>query len=367
MSIKSLPATYMRGGTSRALIFRKQDLPEDVSQWDRIFLACLGSPDSYGRQLDGMGGGISSLSKVCVLAPSQREDADVDYTFAQVSVTEAKVDYKGNCGNVSSAVGPFAVEQGWCRVRGDEALVRIFNTNTQKLIHATFPLKMGAPEYDGELQIPGVAGAGAPIRLDFLNPGGAVTGRLLPTGHLQEPLVSSRYGALTVSMIDAANPCLFLRATELGLTGQESPLDLEKNLELLQELEILRRRASVQMGISESEDAAASSVAVPYVGLVHGASSKEAHFSMRVIASGQPHKALPLTVSLCAAVAARVPGTIVQAVARDAEDTLRIEMPSGILTMSAVVSLQAGEWTAQRGSFYRTARPLFRGEVFYRG
>lgn len=367
MSIKSLPATYMRGGTSRALVFRKQDLPADVSQWDRIFLSCLGSPDSYGRQLDGMGGGVSSLSKVCVLAPSQRDDADVDYTFAQVSVTEAKVDYKGNCGNISSAVGPFAVEQGWCRVQGDEALVRIFNTNTQKLIHAAFPLKNGAPDYDGELQIPGVAGAGAPIRLDFLNPGGAVTGRLLPTGHLQEVLVSARFGELTVSMVDAANPCLFLRATELGLSGQESPSELEKNLELLQEVEILRRRASVQMGIASSEEAAAASVAIPYVGLVHGASSDDAHFSMRVIASGQPHKALPLTVSLCAAVAARIPGTIPHAVAHGSGDTLRIEMPSGVLTMSAVASCQSGEWMAERGSFYRTARPLFRGEVFYRG
>lgn len=366
MSLRSIPATYMRGGTSRALIFKREDLPVDSSLWGRIFLSCMGSPDTYGRQLDGMGGGISSLSKVAVLSRSRREDADVDYTFAQVSVTEAKVDYKGNCGNISSAVGPFAVEQGWCRVQGDTATVRIFNTNTEKLIHATFSVKGGQPQYEGDLQIPGVSGTGAPIRLDFLNPGGAVTGRLLPTGHLQEVLSSSLFGNLTVSLLDAANPCLFLRASELGLTGTESPSVLEVQKELLQEIEALRRKASVRMGIAADEEAAAKSVAIPYVGLVQRASSEEADFSMRVIASGQPHKALPLTVSLCGAVAARIPGTIVHDCAGGGSDVVRIEMASGILRLSASVAQDNGVWKVTSGSFYRTARPLFRGEVLYR-
>ena len=148
----------------------------------RLFLAAMGSPDPNGRQLNGMGGGISSLSKVCVLAPSEREDADVDYTFAQVQIREPRVDYRSNCGNMSSAVGPFAVDEGLVRPNGDTAVVRIFNTNTRKIIRSTFPLEDGRAATDGDLAIPGVAGTGAPVRLDFLAPGGATTGKLLPTG-----------------------------------------------------------------------------------------------------------------------------------------------------------------------------------------
>ena len=176
MPLLALPAVFMRGGTSRAIMFHARDLPEREA-WDRIFLGAMGSPDPNGRQLNGMGGGISSLSKVCVLAPSTRDDADVDYTFAQVQIKEAAVDYRGNCGNMSSAVGPFAVDEGIVRPNGDTAVVRIFNTNTRKIIRSTFPLMQGRAATEGTLAIPGVAGTGAPVRLDFLAPGGATTGR----------------------------------------------------------------------------------------------------------------------------------------------------------------------------------------------
>src|SRR5262249_33435626 len=150
--------------------------------------AAMGSPDPYGRQLDGMGGGVSSVSKVCVLAPSAREDADIDYTFAQVQVRERAVDYRGNCGNMSSAVGPFAVDEGLIRMSGESATVRIFNTNTKKIIRAMFPLDGDRARYDGDLVIPGVAGSGAPVRLDFVDPGGAATGKLLPSGNAMDRL-----------------------------------------------------------------------------------------------------------------------------------------------------------------------------------
>jgi len=182
MSLLSLPAVFMRGGTSRAVMFHARDLP-DRAEWDPLFLAAMGSPDPNGRQLNGMGGGISSLSKVCVIAPWTRKDADLDYTFAQVQIREPRVDYRGNCGNMSSAVGPFAMDEGLVRAEGDMATVRIYNTHTKKLIHATFPLRDNLPRYDGDLVIPGVAGSGAPVRLDFIAPGGATTGKLLPTGH----------------------------------------------------------------------------------------------------------------------------------------------------------------------------------------
>src|SRR5580704_15729986 len=163
----ALRAVFMRGGTSKAIIFRAGDLPPDRAQWAPIFLGVIGSPDPNGRQLDGMGGGLSSLSKVCVVGPPTHPDADVDYTFAQVSVTGATVDYSGNCGNMSAAVGPFAVDEGLAKTVGAEATVRIQNTNTNKLIVAHFRLDGGRAAVDGAFALPGVAGTGAPIRLEF--------------------------------------------------------------------------------------------------------------------------------------------------------------------------------------------------------
>src|SRR5439155_17851653 len=168
------------GDTSRHVMFNTRDLT-DGGEWDPIFLAAMGSSDPNGRQHNGMGGGISSLSKVCVLAGSERSDADVDYTFAQVQIREPHVDYRSNCGNMSSAVGPFAVDEGIVRPNGDTAMVRIFNTNTGKIIRSTFALEDGRAATDGDLAIPGVAGTGAPGRLDCLVPGGATTDKLLPT------------------------------------------------------------------------------------------------------------------------------------------------------------------------------------------
>src|SRR4051794_35017754 len=154
----------MRGGTSKALMLHARDLPASRAAWNSLFLAAMGSPDPYGRQLDGLGGGVSSLSKVCVIAPSERPDTDVDYTFAQVMIREAQVDYTGNCGNMSSAVGPFAIDEGLIQPSSpDTALVRIFNTNTGKAIHATFPVEANRARYDGDLVIPGVSGSGAPV------------------------------------------------------------------------------------------------------------------------------------------------------------------------------------------------------------
>src|SRR5574338_1556197 len=175
-----IPAVFMRGGTSNAVVFHARDLPRDRSSWDEIFLAAIGSPDPYGRQLDGMGGGISSLAKVCVVGPPTRPDADIDYTFAQVQVKDAAVDYSGNCGNMSSAMGPFAVDEGLVKVAGPDALVRIHNTNTRKIIWSRFAMDDGLAAVDGDLVIPGVSGTGAPVRLEFREPGGATTGKLLP-------------------------------------------------------------------------------------------------------------------------------------------------------------------------------------------
>ena len=235
-----IPAVFMRGGTSNAIVFHQKDLPSDRKQWDEIFLAAIGSPDPYGRQLDGMGGGISSLSKVCVVGPSSRPDADIDYTFAQVQVKEAKVDYSGNCGNMSSAMGPFAVDEGLLKMTGKEALVRIHNTNTKKVIWSRFALDDGLSAVDGDLSIPGVAGTGAPVRLEFRDPGGATTGKLLPTGNVVDTLDVAGYGKIKASLVDAANGTCFLNAADLGINGTEMPEALDGNTELLKKLAAIR-------------------------------------------------------------------------------------------------------------------------------
>jgi 2-methylaconitate cis-trans-isomerase PrpF len=361
MPLLALPAVFMRGGTSRAVMFHAKDLPEREA-WDPIFLAAMGSPDPNGRQLNGMGGGISSLSKICILAPSDRPDADIDYTFAQVQIREALVDYRGNCGNMSSAVGPFAVDEGIVHPNGDTAVVRIFNTNTGKVIRSTFPLIDGRAATDGDLAIPGVAGTGAPVRLDFLSPGGAATGHLLPTGHVRDWLEIPDLGSIEVSMIDAAVPCVFVRARDIGLTGTESPEALDTNTAVLARLEAIRQSASIAMGIAGTLDEARTIRGIPAVGFI----APPMDLNARFISNGQPHRALPVTSSLCTAVAARVTGTLVaEALLNQPAGAIRIGMPSGILTVGADVTCDAaGAWTAHSGAFYRTTRRLFDGRIY---
>ena len=376
MSLLAIPAVFMRGGTSRAVMFHARDLP-DRAEWDPIFLAAMGSPDPNGRQLNGMGGGISSLSKVCILAPSDRADVDIDYTFAQVQIREPHVDYRSNCGNMSSAVGPFAVDEGIVRPNGDTAVVRIFNTNTRKIIRSTFPLEDGRAATDGDLAIPGVAGTGAPVRLDFLAPGGATTGRLLPTGNPTDRLDVPGIGPVEVSLVDAANACVFVRAGDLGLTGRELPEELERDPALLDRLQSIRRVASIAMGIARDDAEARTVAAVPIIGFVappmdaptlsgDPITAPQVDLTARFLSNGQPHRALPLTASLCTAVAANIAGTLVaEALAPTAGAQVRIGMPSGILTVGAEVGQDSsGQWVTHSGAFYRTARRLFDGRIY---
>jgi 2-methylaconitate cis-trans-isomerase PrpF len=374
---RPIPAVFMRGGTSKAIMFHARDLPEDRATWNHLFTAAMGSPDPYGRQLDGMGGGVSSVSKVCVLAPSAREDADIDYTFAQVQVRERAVDYRGNCGNMSSAVGPFAVDEGLIRVSGESAAVRIFNTNTKKIIRAMFPLEGDRARYDGDLVIPGVAGSGAPVRLDFVEPGGAATGKLLPSGNATDRLEVPGLGPIDASLVDAANPAVFVRAGDIGLTGMELPDQLEINPKIMALLEDIRIQGSALMGIAPNAEAARAISAVPFMAFISPPQDAPTltgetvraggiDLTVRVVSSGQPHRALPVTISLCTAVAARITGTVVAEALSPAagHQSLRFGMPSGVLTVDADVVRQDGAWFARTGSFYRTARRLFDGRVW---
>lgn len=378
MSQITIPAVFMRGGTSKAIMFDGRDLPADRNQWDALFIGAMGSPDEYGRQLNGMGGGVSSLSKVCIVTPSARDDADIDYTFAQVQIREARVDYRGNCGNMSSAVGPFAIDRGMIKAAGGTATVRVFNTNTGKLIHATFPLRDGRPTYRGDLAIPGVSGTGAPIRLDFVSPGGATTGRLLPSGNVVDRIDIPALGPVEASLVDAANACVFVAARDVGLTGRELPDELDARPEILRLLAELRVQASLKMGIAKTEAEARAINVVPFVGVVSPPAeaptltgkpvqADDIDLAARVISNGQPHRALPLTISLCTAVAARIRGSAVASVLSPAtlsHGRIRVGMPSGVLTVEADVAQSSdGTWEARSGAFYRTARPLFSGAV----
>ena len=371
----------MRGGTSKALIFRAGDLPADRADWAPIFLAAMGSPDPAMRQLDGMGGGVSSLSKCCVVGPPSRPDADVDYTFAQVAIDRPEVDYASNCGNMSSAIGPFAVDEGLVAPpAGNEAVVRIHNTNTGKIIVARFPMEDGRAAVTGDLAIDGVAGTGAPIRLDFTDPGGAGTGRLLPTGNLTDRLDVPGLGPLRVTLIDAANPCVLVAAADLGMTATETPAAMERDTALIAGIEALRRAASVRMGLAADLEAAARIISVPKVGILappadapilSGAIQTAASVDIlaRMMSSGQPHRAVPLTGALCLAVACRLPGTVAHDLVRpgEATDPVRVGHPSGAILVAAGVSSGPDGPRVSHATVFRTARRLFQGEVLHVG
>ena len=376
---KKLRAVFMRGGTSKALMFHQRDLPAARDDWAPIFLGAIGAPDPNGRQLDGMGGGVSSLSKVCVIGPPSRNDADVDYTFAQISVKQASVDYSGNCGNMSSAVGPFALDEGLVRGGGNEACVRIHNTNTKKLIVSRFPIEEGMAAVDGDFVLPGVAGSGAPIRLEFTDPGGAGTGKLLPSGAPCDVLEVPGLGSIEASLIDAANPCVFVAAESLGATGIEMPDEIDADPALLAKFEAIRRAASIRMGIAATEAEAGRITGIPKVAMVSAPRTAKTlaretveadamDIAARMISVGQPHRAMPLTGAMCLAVATRIEGSIPHRLARPPRmptDDIRIAQPSGLTVVAATVR-RNGVWIADNAVVYRTARRLMDGMVYYR-
>ena len=365
MTQRRIPAVYMRGGTSRCLVFHERDLPAPGPERDRILLTALGSPDPYGRQLDGLGGGISSLSKACIIGPSSHPDAQVDYTFAQVEVRSPVVDYAGNCGNCSSAVGPFAIDEGLVHAHEGETTVRIHNTNTKKIIVAHVPVREGEAAVDGDFELAGVAGRGARIALDFLDPGGAGTGRLLPTGHARDVVAD-----VEASLVDATNPFAFVRARDLGLTGGETPQAIDADRALSERLETIRVEAGKRMGLVGSAAVPKITIVGPpqtYTALDGTVIQAEAvDLLARAISMGNCHRAVPLTCAMCLAVAAEIEGSLVHEASRARparSHDVRLGQPSGVLPIAAGVSVRAGEPWAERVTVYRTARRLMEGVV----
>jgi 2-methylaconitate isomerase len=360
---KRIRAVYMRGGTSRCLLFHDTDLPAPGPERDRVLLGALGSPDPYGRQLDGLGGGISSLSKACIIGPATHRAADVDYTFAQVEVSRPVVDYTGNCGNCSSSVGPFAIDERLVPVTDGETVVRIHNTNTKKLIVAHVPVVDGDAAIHGDFELPGVPGRGARIALDFLDPGGAGTGRLLPTGRAVDTI-----DGVAASLVDATNPVVFVRAKDLGLAGSESPQVIDGDAPLSARLERIRASAAGLMGIPGS--AANPKVAVvappaPFTALDGAAyGTDQVDLLARVISMGNCHRAFALTSAMCLAVAARIDGTVVsECDASRGQGDLRLGHASGVLPIAAAVAARDGQPWAEKVTVYRTARRLMEGFV----
>ena len=359
----SLPATYYRGGTSRAVVFNQADLPPRP-QWDDIFRGVIGSPDPYGRQLDGLGGGISSLSKVCVVGESSHPDADVDYTFASLGVSNSDVDYSSNCGNMISAIGPFAIDQKLVSPRtSDAATVRIHNTNTGKIITATFPVVDGEAASSGDFAIDGVAGTAARIQLDFVNPAGSVTGKMLPTGNAKD-----EFDGVPATCIDVANPCVFVQANEFGVRGDLTPDEITAHPDLLKRLDSIRRQAAVKMGIATSTDAVPGSI--PKICMVAPpiSASKKAPVDLlvRAISVGQPHKAVPITVALAVSSAARVPGSTVAA-ATSKNQVSDAGITIGHASGNLLVGAQFDKGQLAAATVFRTARRLFDGNIYWEG
>ncbi|MDB5358750.1 MAG: PrpF family protein [Rhodospirillales bacterium] len=374
MAERFIPAVFMRGGSSKGIVVRGSDLPADPAERDRALLGLMGSPDPYGRQLDGMGGGLSSVSKVVIIDPPSRPDADVDYLFAQVAVDQAMVDYGANCGNMSAAVGPYAVEQGLVPAKDGELLVRINQINTAKLIHARFAVEGGKAVTAGDLAIAGVAGTGARIRLDFLDPGGAVTAALLPTGQVLDRVSTEDFGTIDLTLLDASNAAAFVRARDVGLTGAELPDAIEAVPGLMAKLDRLRRQAGVLMGLADHPEAVGPSnprlviVAAPapfrtLSGETVGPADHD--IGVRMLNMGRAHRAIALTTAMGVGIACRIEGTVAHelTVATGSPDEIRVGNPSGVVSVGAEVRYQGGAWICDSGVVYRTARTLMRGEV----
>ena len=367
-----IPASFWRGGTSKGVFFHARDLPTSRADIDPIVLAVLGTPDPYGRQLNGMGGGISSLSKAVIIGPSTHPDADVDYTFIQVAVDRPMTDWSGNCGNLSSVVGPFAIDEGLVKVNDGEATVRFHQTNTKKIIHARFRVENGKAAVAGDMEIPGVAGKAAPVRLDFVNPGGATTGKLLPTGNVLDTIMIEGHGAFAASMVDASHPTVFVRASDFGLTGIESPDAIEADDGLMALLDIVRRRAGVIMGLGDTPESVElmspriAIVAAPqaFTAIDKSLFDDRHDIATRMISMEKPHRAVPLASALCLAVACRIEGTLPNLLSRKSEPgaPIRVGNPSGVLAFGADVRHEGG-WIADSAGVYRTARCLMKGAV----
>jgi probable AcnD-accessory protein PrpF len=381
-----IAATYMRGGTSKGVFFRLQDLPA-VAQVpgaarDALLLRVIGSPDPYGKQTDGMGGATSSTSKTVILSKSARPDHDVDYLFGQVAIDKAFVDWSGNCGNLSSAVGAFAISSGLVEAsripENGVAIVRIWQANISKTIIAHIPVSAGAVQETGDFELDGVTFPAAEVVLEFMNPAAdedGAGGSMFPTGNLVDDLEVPGIGTLKVTMINAGIPTIFVNAEAIGYTGTELQDDINGDTAALARLEVLRAYGAVRMGLIGHVDEAANRQHTPKVAFVarpanyvssSGKQVKAADIDLlvRAMSMGKLHHAMMGTAAVAIGTAAAIPGTLVNLAAGGGLlEAVRFGHPSGTLRVGAQASEVNGEWSVTKAIMSRSARVLMEGWV----
>lgn len=379
--MRKFKTVFMRGGTSKGCMFHKEDLPEDRGQWDEIFLQAMGSPDP--KQIDGLGGTVSSNNKIVIVWKSEEPDVDIEYLVGQVIVGKNQVDYKSNCGNMTAATAPFAVEEGMVEITEPITNVRMLNKNTNKRIDVAVPIDPQTHTFaqDGACHIAGVDGTAAELKVNFLDPAGSKTGKLLPTGNPKDVLDIPGFGKLEATILDVSNPIVLVRAEDIGLTGTELPEEVNSNARACELLEKIRGTACVMIGQAKDlADATKNQPGVPKVGFftkpvsfgdIEGGTVKaeEMDVCARVISVFKCHKACPLTSASSISVACFLEGTILSetlGAPQPGRETVRVGHPSGVMTMYPDIRKENGEIIVPGVAVQRTARRIMEGTLYIR-
>ena len=383
MKTLSVPATFMRGGTSKGVFFNLEDLPEKAQEpgpWRDLFLQrVIGSPDPYQKQIDGMGGATSSTSKVVIISPSKEPNHDIDYLFGQVSIDEGFIDWSGNCGNLSSAVGPFAIANGLIEERNLDAefsVVKIWQKNIKKTIIAKVPVERGQVKEIGEFELDGVTFPAAEIELRFKEPVDSENEQLFPTGNLSDEFDIPDFGLTTVTMINAGIPTIFLPAEALHYKGTELQEDINSKPAELEKLEHIRARASVAMGITSEIGESKKLQHIPKLAFLSAPQdyvsssgkaikAKDVNLLVRAMSMGKLHHAMMGTAAVAIGAAAAIPGTVVNKFTSidSQEKSIVFGHPSGTLRVGADAAQTSGKWVIQEVSMSRSARVLMQGSV----
>lgn len=377
-----IPCMIIRGGTSKGVYFLEEDLPVDIEERNQVFLKVMGSPDL--KQINGLGGGSSVTSKIAIIKKSEKKGVDVDYTFCQVSVDKPLVSYKGNCGNILSGVGIFAIEKGLVEAKAPLTEVKIYNTNTEKLIIEDVICDKNGVKYEGDFAIAGVPGTASPLKLRFIEPAGTLKNRLengtdlLPTGNAVDILDVPEFGEVKVSIVDAANPLVFVRAEDLGLNGTELPSELDNNPEKLELLEKVRGVAAVKLGLCDDyRKSAVETPGIPKMTFVttpkeyvNSTSEKiektQVDLLSRMMSMQKTHPTYAMTGAMCTAAAAAVPGSVVQQVLdKNAKlDFIRIGHPGGVLEAGVDFEILGSRVVVNSTFGFRTANLILEGFVY---
>ena len=375
-----IPAVYMRGGTSKGVFFLAGDLPADPVLRDKILLRVIGSPDPYGKHIDGMGGATSSTSKVVLISKSSQPDCDVDYLYGGLAVDRDFVDWSGNCGNLTAAVGPFVISMGLVKAPAvGWATVRIWQANIGKKIVAQVPMQGGEVQEEGDFKLDGVTFPAAEVKLEFLDPGAEEGedsgGAMLPTGHVTDWLDVPGIGRIEATLINAGLPTIFVAAESLGFKGTELQPDINPHADILARIETIRRHGAVAMGLAATEEDAAKTAHTPKLSFVAPSQAytasdgravrcEDIDLLARVFSMGPLHHAMTGTGAVAIASAVAVPGTIPNRLARTQPDgRVRFGHPSGTLSVGAEAREENGQWVVTKAMMSRSARRLMEGWV----